>query len=249
LAVICIDAGNTFAKIALMENAAAISQATFPCNDPDGIRDYLQTLPAVEGAIISSVSAPVQEIARLMPPEIPACMELTGDTPAPVRNLYRTPASLGNDRLAAITGAGRLYPKKDILVIDAGTALTFDFLDKDGNFVGGNISPGLNMRFQALHRFTKKIPMVAPSHHYEFIGNSTETAVISGVQNGIIFEINQYIRHFKKQNAETIFVMTGGDIIFFVNKTESIIFAQPNLVHIGLEEIFKFNVKFVKKFS
>ncbi|MDR1667781.1 MAG: type III pantothenate kinase [Bacteroidales bacterium] len=241
--MICIDAGNTFIKIALMEHSAAISQAVFPYGKPAKMQEYLQSLPAAEGVIVASVSLPAQEIFCRIPSKISVCMELTGDTPTPVRNLYQTPASLGKDRLAAAVGAYRLYPQKDILVIDAGTALTFDFIDRQGNFIGGNISPGLNMRFQALHSYTKKIPLATPTHHYRTIGNSTEAAVIAGVQNGIIFEMNEYIRYFKRQNSETIFVMTGGDLIFFVNKIESLIFAQPNLVHIGLEEIFKYNVK------
>ena len=152
---ICIDAGNTLIKVAFMEECSVQSVALFALTDTVGLLRHLDTLPQVEACILSSVSIANREITEALSRKAAYFMELTAATPIPVRNLYKTPETLGKDRLAAIVGAYSLFPGKDILVLDAGTALTIDFIDKEGNYRGGNISPGLNMRFQALHDYTK----------------------------------------------------------------------------------------------
>jgi len=149
---------------------------------------------------------------------------------------------LGKDRLAAIVGAYSLFPDRDILIFDVGTALTIDFLDSNGNYHGGNISPGLNMRFRALNDYTQKLPLLSMSDDYEILGKKTSSAIVSGVQFGMVFEIKSYIDHFVKEKPDLVKILTGGDIIFFENKFESNIFAEPNLVFIGLENIIKFNI-------
>jgi len=169
-------------------------------------------------------------------------MVLSAETPVPVNNLYKTPETLGKDRLAAVVGAHSLFPDKNILVLDAGTALTIDFIDKDGNYRGGNISPGLNMRFRALHEYTQKLFLQSQSDEYQFLGCDTASAITSGVQNGIIFEINYYIDHFVKQFPGLVTILTGGDVNFLVDKIKKYIFAEPNLVFIGLMKIIEFNI-------
>ena len=170
-------------------------------------------------------------------------MELTAATPVPINNLYKTPETLGKDRLAAVVGAHSLFPDKDVLVFDAGTALTIDFIDKEGNYRGGNISPGLNMRFRALHDYTQKLFLHSQSDDYQLLGADTPSAIISGVQNGMIFEINHYVHHFVKEFPQLVTILTGGDVNFFVNKIEKRIFAEPNLVFIGLKKIIEFNTQ------
>jgi len=169
-------------------------------------------------------------------------IELTAATPVPINNLYKTPETLGKDRLAAVVGAHSLFPDKDVLVLDAGTALTIDFIDKGGNYHGGNISPGLNMRFRALHDYTQKLFLHKQTDDYQFLGDDSASAIVSGVQNGIIFEIDYYIDHFVKQFPELVTILTGGDVNFLVNKIKRRIFAEPNLVFIGLMKIIEFNI-------
>ena len=238
---ICIDAGNTFVKLALMEDGAVRSLDIIPFADSDGLLHHAVSLSQADACILSSVSSVNQKIVEVLKQKAVHFMELTEDTPIPVRNLYRTPETLGKDRLAAVVGAYSLFPGRDILVFDAGTALTIDFIDRDGNYRGGNISPGLNMRFRSLHKDTQKLSLQSQTDDYELIGNSTQSAIVSGVQNGIIFELNYYVSHFVEQFPELVTVLTGGDANFFVNKLEKRIFAEPNLIFIGLEKIVRFN--------
>jgi type III pantothenate kinase len=243
LAVICIDAGNSFVKVALMQQSTVLSQAVIPVDDTAQLQEYIESLPVADGAMLSTVSQPAEKMRNWLLPKVPLCMELTHHTPLPIVNTYRTPETLGKDRIAAVAGAFALYSGKNVLIIDAGTALTIDFLDKQKKYRGGNISPGLMMRFQALHDYTEKLPLLAPAAHSHLLGDSTESAITAGILNGIIFEIEQYINHFQENYPEIICVITGGDTIFLEDKLKKRIFAEPNLVLIGLENIFNFNLK------
>jgi len=240
---ICIDAGNTSVKIAFTEKSIIQSIAAFSALDTDSVIHHIDSLPKANVSILSSVGSVDQAIINAVLQKSEHFMELTADTPVPIRNLYKTPETLGKDRLAAIVGAYSLFPGKDILVFDAGTALTIDFIDSEGNYHGGNISPGLNMRFRALHDYTKKLSLQSKSDDYQLLGDCTASAIISGVQFGMVFEMKNYIELFVKKNPDLVKILTGGDINFFENKFESYIFAEPNLVFIGLEKIIEFNYK------
>jgi len=240
---ICIDAGNTLIKIAITEDSEVRSVAAFSLLDTDKVLQYVASLPQVGTCIVSSVSAVDQAIIDVVLQKSERFMELTADTPVPIRNLYKTPETLGKDRLAAIVGAHSLFPNRDILVFDVGTALTIDFIDGEGNYHGGNISPGLNMRFRALHDYTKKLPLLSQTDDYHLLGDDTSAAIVSGVQFGMVFEMKSYIDHFVRKKPHLVKILTGGDIIFLENKFECNIFAAPNLVFIGLEKIIEFNCK------
>lgn len=237
---LCIDAGNTLVKVACVENGAVRRLTTFGISETDRMLQHIAALPKVEACILSSVS--VTEIAESVSAYANFFVELSSQTPIPIHNKYSTPSTLGNDRLAAVVGAHCRYPAKDILVVDAGTALTIDFIDRTGNYWGGNISPGVQMRFQALHHYTRQLPLEGLSADFDLIGNSTSSAIISGVQNSIIFEIDGYMKHLATQYPDVIMVLTGGDANFFADKFENSTFAEPNLVFVGLEEIIKFNL-------
>ena len=154
-----------------MEDNAVLSFASFTVADTDALLNHIKLLQRVDGSIISIVSDVNQEVVDVLSQKSAHFVELTASTPVPIRNLYKTPETLGKDRLAAIVGAYSLFPGKDILVFDAGTALTIDFIDKDGNYHGGNISPGLNMRFRALHDYTQKIFLQSQTDDYEILGD------------------------------------------------------------------------------
>ena len=226
-----------------MEDGDILSLVSFPVAGTAGLLHHVTSLQQVNACITSNVSSVDQTIIDILLQQSAYFMELTAATPVPVRNLYKTPETLGKDRLAAIVGAYSLFPGKDILVLDAGTALTIDFIDREGNYHGGNISPGLNMRFRALHQFTQNLPLQTQTDDYETIGDSTASAIVSGVQNGMVFEINCYIDQFVNKFPQLVAIITGGDGIFFVNKIEKHIFAAPNLVFYGLEKIVEHNIK------
>lgn len=162
-------------------------------------------------------------------------------TPIPIENLYSTPKTLGPDRLAAVIGAQACCPNKSILVIDMGTAITYDFVNERGQYIGGNIAPGIEMRLKALHDYTAKLPLVAQEGEKILIGNSTETAIRAGVLQGVKHEIEGYIREFMSKNDDVSVFLTGGDYINFEDSIKRCIFANKFLVHEGLAEVFDYN--------
>jgi len=168
---------------------------------------------------------------------------LTVSTPVPIRNDYSTRATLGMDRLAAAVGAWSMKPGRDLLVIDAGTAVTYDFISADGVFKGGNIAPGIDLRLKALHEHTGALPMVEVQGCTPMLGNDTETAIRSGVLNGVRYEIEGYIRELEPLYPSLLVFLTGGDADFFDIKAKSRTFAVPDLVLRGLARIVEYNEK------
>ena len=168
-------------------------------------------------------------------------LPLTFQTPTPFKNLYQTPSTLGKDRIAAVAGAFSLYPNRNVLVIDAGTCITYDFLTDKGEYLGGGISPGIRMRFKAMHTFTGKLPLIEPDEYDGLIGRSTRESMLSGVYNGVISELNGLISLYQEQFGDIMVIITGGDHEFLHNKLKISIFAAPDLVLLGLNEIFDYN--------
>ena len=166
---------------------------------------------------------------------------VTGQTPAPVAVLYRTPATLGPDRLAAVVGAVTLQPGRPLLVVDAGTCVTYELVDAAGRYVGGNISPGLDMRLSALREHTARLPLVAPMGDIPAMGYDTETAIRAGVVRGIQFEIEGYIRHYREKYPDLFVFLTGGNRLNFDTRLKNCIFADKYLVPRGLDRILEYN--------
>jgi type III pantothenate kinase len=164
------------------------------------------------------------------------------DSQLPVTNLYATPKTLGKDRIAAVCGAAKLYPNKNCLVIDAGTCITYDFIDSEKKYYGGSISPGLEMRLKAMHTFTGKLPQAPLQWAQDFIGNSTESSLQSGALQGAVNEIDGFVSRYKKRFGTITTIMCGGNTDFLANRCESKIFAAPNLVITGLNQILKHNL-------
>ena len=166
---------------------------------------------------------------------------LGADTPLPVENLYETPRTLGYDRMAAVVGANALCPGRDLLVIDAGTCITYEFIDASGRYHGGNISPGLQMRFKALHQFTGRLPQVQAEGRLLPLGKDTDTAIRSGVLQGMEYEISGYIQTMKHKYPELLVFLTGGNEFSFDTNLKNIIFADKFLVLKGLNRILNYN--------
>jgi len=199
--------------------------------------------PQMTQAILSSVKSVDDEILQFLSGNFDLFIALDHQTELPIENLYETPETLGKDRLAAAIGANELFPDQNLLVIDAGTAITYDLVSEKNQFVGGNISPGLQMRFNALNHFTGKLPLVSYSDEFQSIGKNTTDAIRAGVQNGILYEIDRTIDLFNRNYQNLQIVMTGGDSIFFDKKLNYSIFVHFNLTLIGLNRILEHNAK------
>lgn len=154
---------------------------------------------------------------------------------------YSTPHTLGRDRIAGVAGARYIFPNDNLLVVDAGTCVTYDIIDKHNNYLGGSIHPGISMRLKALHTFTGKLPLIKRREAFQLIGNSTEEAILSGVLTGILMETDGMLNAYKKEYDELKVIVTGGDLSFFVNRLKNKIFALPNLVLVGLNKILTDN--------
>lgn len=170
-------------------------------------------------------------------------LRLSHRTPLPVTNLYQTPKTLGRDRIAGAVGALDQFPGKNCLIIDAGTCITYDFLDADANYHGGGISPGMRMRLKAMNAFTAKLPLVKAEEHPQLIGDTTETSLQSGGQLGAVMEVEGFIRRYKNDFGKINVILTGGDADFFANNLKSKIFVNSNLVLFGLNKILTYNVQ------
>src|SRR5690606_34521365 len=169
--------------------------------------------------------------------------------PIPITNGYATPETLGADRLAGVIGAKNIYPENPVLVIDAGTCITYDFIDKAGFYAGGSISPGLRMRFKAMNHFTGKLPEVEVDMNItgfkSSYGKDTQESLISGVVNGLLFEVEGFIKKYNNQYLDLRVILCGGDSTFFDTRLKNSIFAhqillEPNLVMIGLNTVVNY---------
>jgi type III pantothenate kinase len=239
-----IDLGNTQDKYAVFKDDKIIESWKDHITRISAWKRKLKTLPEVKLSILSTVyEGNVLTIIRKSLANKLALIELSAATPVPINNKYQTPETLGNDRLANVVGATVIFPKQNVLVIDMGTCIKYDFIDKKKNYFGGAISPGFEMRFKALKHFTYQLPLIEPSENFSLTGRSTEESILSGVQNGIIFEINGMINEYEKKHDELKVIITGGDHAFFANHLKSSIFAAPNLTLQGLNEILEYNVR------
>lgn len=189
--------------------------------------------------IVSSVSRSKSDLEKLLDK---STVILTHKTKLPFKIDYKTPETLGLDRIAAVAGAQYLFPSTNCLVIDTGTCITYDILDANGTYHGGGISPGINMRFKALNTFTANLPLVSEMENIKLIGQTTTESIQSGVIYGILGEIEQIIRMYKDKYANLQIIICGGDANYFENRLKADIFASPELVLTGLNRILHYNV-------
>ena len=238
MANLVIDIGNTCTKVALFKRNEIVyaQQFTEPKID---ILDNLLSRDKPDKVIISSVKKEKEEWEIVLKEKIPL-VYFNAEMTTGIINHYLTPKTLGFDRLAAVIGASHLYPGKNVLIIDGGTCITYDFVDAGANYYGGSISPGLNMRYKALNNYTAGLPLVKESSAFDAAyGNDTQSAILSGVQNGLKYELMGFIETYKKNEQEFKIILTGGDSIFFDTLLKNSIFApyikiEPYLVLEGL---------------
>ena len=239
-----LDIGNTFCKLCVFDDNELIFKQIAKAETENIFEaaDQIFAKYKINYAIFSSVNTRVEGLNARFEALGVQFLEFSRSTFVPVKNSYSTPETLGLDRLAAAIGASTLFEGKSCLIIDAGTAITFDYL-KDGNeFLGGNISPGIALRFKALNEHTAKLPLIKEYDWEEGFGCDTVSAVMKGVLNGIKFEIESYISDFERDNPDGKIILTGGDTIFLAKNLKNTIFAAPNLVAFGLNRILNYNV-------
>lgn len=233
---LAIDAGNTFIKAGFFEAGKLVEKIILKPTDK---LDFLQADYHPHHIIFSSVSKSASE---LFGSAFKNMLLLDYKTPVPVTNLYESPETLGMDRLAEVIGAKVIFPGDACLVIAAGTAITYDFIDENDNYQGGSISPGIAMRFKALHTFTQKLPLIEKQDEFELIGKNTGDAIRSGVLNGVLAEAEAMIFNYKTMNTSLKVIICGGNAPFFESKIKQPIFAVPDLALIGLNRILDYNV-------
>jgi len=236
LTSVCIDIGNTAIKAGIFENDTL--QNVFRFENTEGLMLWCKNVPINTPIIISSVT---KDDLKSYHHYFTNLIILNFNTKVPITNQYKTPETLGNDRLAAAVGARAIFPNKNSLVIDAGTAIKYDFISNAGHYMGGSISPGVEMKFKALHHFTGKLPLIEKNTNFELIGDTTEKALLSGVMFGTMTEMQGFIDTYSANYENLQVILTGGDYTYFADRLKGTIFAEPNLVLKGLFEILKYN--------
>ena len=260
-----IDIGNTATKAAIHaareEDAGARGTATLAATQPlqhrrvEGhdlgwLRDFVGNDEVCACIVSSTIDVTAKMQRQIEQLAIPQVIRLDAATPIPIRNAYETPETLGPDRLAAAIGAyyetvNRVGEHRPVLVIDAGTAITYDLVTADGKYLGGNISPGIRLRFLALHEHTAHLPLVNSQlsiHNSQLsIGANTHSAILHGVMDGVRHEIEGFISEFSGKYDSLFVFLTGGDTINFTDSIKNRIFADEFLVSKGLDLILQYN--------
>ncbi|GAB4018946.1 type III pantothenate kinase [Spirosoma koreense] len=236
-----IDWGNTSLKVGWFNGPSLVEVNRY--RSTQALLEALRNR-TVGYVLVSSTSQPAEEIRTLLVQVATDVRLLDSQTLVPIRKAYDTPSTLGADRVAAAVGATAMFPGQDCLVLDLGTCLTADIVDKDAVFRGGSISPGLRMRFRAMHEQTARLPWVeAPVEWPTLTATNTQQALQSGVMNGLLFEMNGLIDVYRQQKPDVVVLACGGDMPAFESRLKPPIFAVPELVLTGLNRILRYNVE------
>jgi len=239
------DLGNTMQKMAIMSSGKVIEIVKKPKITTKDIAKIIGKHSPTQ-AILSSVVDETEEITNFFKKRIPL-LHFSHATPIPIQNAYKTPHTLGTDRLAGAVAAASLFPKQSTLVLQTGSCITSDFISEAGTYKGGNISPGLEMRLYALYHFSAKLPLVEYKNVNSFIGTSTKDSILTGVVRGIEDECNGIVERYINTFNPLKVILTGGDAKKFEskirNKIRNRLFVIDNLVLIGLDVILNYNVE------
>ncbi len=234
-----IDHGNTRTKLSIFEGNEIVYRTVIHDMTLSSLKAFLDPFQGITKVALSATGY-FDEDLKIFLRKHYDFLELTHETLIPIQNHYETPATLGKDRLAAVIAAHDLYPSEHVLIIDAGTCITYDFVAANGDYYGGSISPGLSMRFKALHEFTAKLPLISAAESSNFIGVNTETAIRTGVQYGFIYEIEGFYNTYIQRYGSCKTLLTGGDATFIAQHLVHLQFEiQNDLVPLGLNLVLK----------
>ncbi len=237
--LLAIDVGNTKVKAAVFENNTLLHKEIFETNQfKKAIDKILKEYPFIKNMIVASVGKIEKDAFLYFKIKV---LFITNSDKFPFQNLYRTPNTLGIDRLVLSAGAVIKYSKQNRLIIDAGTCVTYDFVDENDNYLGGAISPGIRLRYEALHNYTAKLPLLSKEEPINIIGNATNQSIHSGVINGLTHEIDGFINIYSNNYKNFIIILTGGDSDFLAKRLKNTIFANSNFLLESLNQLFQYN--------
>ena len=236
-----VDIGNTSVKLAVFKETTILFKEVISNESLLETIVKLREKYSITHVIVSSVGKFDNKVSGYLTDNY-IVLFLSHQTKLPFKNLYETPSTLGIDRLALISASVSQYSEKNVLVIDAGTCVTYDFINKENEYLGGAISPGIRMRYKALHNQTAKLPLLDTEVPESFIGNSTTTSINSGVVNGLVYEIDGVITQYKEKYNDLTIILTGGDANFLSKQLKSSIFANSNFLLQGLNFILLNNL-------
>ncbi len=239
---LCIDQGNSRTKIAVFDNERLIKHVIYKSFTSTDVERLFSLYP-IDYTIIASVANIEPAVVNTLHRLSKQFVLFDHKTPVPITNAYDTPETLGQDRLAAAVGGARLFPKENVLIIDVGSAITYDVVTKENTYIGGNIAPGLKMRFTILKQMTKKLPYleVEPDDLIPLFGKNTHDAVAAGVIRGIIFEVKGYMRTLADRGDTFRTIITGGNSPYVSKYIESAR-VEKHLVLLGLNAILNYNI-------
>lgn len=241
-----IDQGNSSTKIAFYQQSKLHALYREPAISLQGLKQLLTERP-VEAWVLSSVVNDMQWLPEFLTSIAPG-LQLTRQTPLPIKITYETPETLGHDRIAAAVGAFQAFPNEAVLIIDAGTCIKYDILLPDGSFPGGCIAPGLKMRLQAMHTFTDRLPFIdlpmeTLPQQIEITGRTTQGSLLAGSYAAALLEAEGMIQYYTSQFSNLKVMLTGGDASFFATRLKREIFAVPELNLNGLQAILGHHLK------
>lgn len=239
--LLAIDVGNTQIKSAVFEHNTLLQKEIIPFSDWKNIlKNILKNFPKIENIVVSSVGKLDKTDFLELKDEVNVFF-ISREIVFPFENKYETPNTLGIDRMVLSAGAVLKFPKQNRLIIDAGTCITYDFIDQNDNYLGGAISPGIRLRYESLHNYTAKLPLLVKDNPEQSVGNSTTQSIHSGIINGISFEIDGFINSILEKNDNFIIILTGGDSEFLAKRLKNTIFANSNFLLESLNQIFQYN--------
>jgi type III pantothenate kinase len=238
-----VDVGNTLVKFAVYKDAKRIHKISFELSEfKKQYKALKKAFSDIKSAIISSVGRLSQSQIEMIKDDMEV-IELTAKTKLPFKNCYKTPDTLGVDRIGLVSASVNQFPNQNVLIIDAGTCITYDFVTDENHYLGGAISPGIRLRYKSLHNLTANLPLLDTNQPKTIIGNSTETSIHSGVVFGALKEIDAVIDHYKEKYPDLTVILTGGDAKFLSNQLKNSIFAHSNFLLDGLNFILDYNSK------
>lgn len=235
-----IDVGNTAIKLAVFNKTGLVDKKVINQNQFATTLHQLTEQYPLSHAILSKVGILNKEFVNYLQEKLKTLI-FTNNAHLPFKNLYSTPKTIGVDRLALAAAATQNYPHKNVLIIDAGSCITYDFLNKKNEYLGGAISPGVTMRYKALNQFTANLPLLEKENPNSFIGNSTHSSIHTGVTFATTLEIDGFINQYKTHYDSFISILTGGDANFLLDNIKNDIFVHQNFLLEGLNHILELN--------
>lgn len=236
-----VDFGNTRVKAAIFNEGRLMAKNVF--DQAQDLLTWLNKYNGIQKCLIGSVTKGHESILAALQSRFSTQL-FKADTPIPLKNLYHSALTLGSDRLAAALGAYALCPNKNVLSIDAGTCIKYNFVNQNNEYLGGAISPGIQMRLKAMHEQTSSLPLVAMDEQYtKLIGRSTQESLLSGALTAAVCEVEGMITHYLQHYPDLTVYITGGDAAYLCKQVKNRFFAEPDLIMIGLNSILDFNDK------